>query len=1303
MLIKILLICGSFVLMSFTTFAQSFNKSLETASFIDYEWNNPDLEILSPHILQIDFNPNGQNFRILEQSVINIDKPVSEKVALVKVLSSDSSNVVELKGVGTSRGKNLASLVVHRARTTSQGVLVTRYLKVRVFKSENSPRSTSNKNVRSSTSLLSSGTWFKIPISENNIYQLDFDYLESLGIDPSNIDPRRLQLWGTNGYQLPERNGDARPDFAQIPILVNGESDGVFNADDRVIFYGNSPDRIVRNGQNFIHSIHPYTNQKYVYLTVGLENGLRITTPNLDPSSRTITNFTDFLWKEEELFKPENKFKSGRYWLGQRFPSNLNGISRSVLNDTIPGLSAGTPMQIEAQFAGRSTINSSFSVSLNGNQLGNLNIIRISDYNSEVGFAAIQRVFNQTSSFNGSDGIIDLSARYNHNENNSEGFVDWIRLTFQRGLIAKNNRLFFYSPNDASPNDFANYVLSGFSAEPVVLDVSNPIQPIRISVSETGQNYTARYYSSGDYQLIAQSVFKTPAQGFQIPNQDLKGITFFPNYIIVTAEEFLDEAQNLAAYRQSKGLTPVVVTQNQILNEFSSGSYDPSAVRDYVKFLWDRAISSNEQMPEYLFLFGNSTFDTKNISGSGALENHVLTYQSEESVRRLDGSSFGTFGTDDFFAFMDDGEGVMGNGNTASTFLFDIGVGRLSIQNASEAANYIDKVKRYEGEASIGEWQNLFTFAGDDDFPEISNEDLHVLNADVAAESMNINEPGARINKIYLFSYPVETTAAGRQLPQATNALLSAMNNGSLVINYSGHGNEQTLSDEELFLSEYIPNLTNRDKPFVLVTATCQFGRYDDIDDLSGAEKLVLAPNGGAISAFTTTRVVYTSSSIGSNNNFALNVVLSQKLVERNSDGSPLRFGDIYRNTKNAPNPSSGTPIGSSLNNKKFILLGDPAAEFRLPSKKAELTNLNDVYLDTLSTDLTIRALDRVTLSGKVLNALNEIDTEYNGEATVIVFDADRYVNLPDRPWINNRATDCAIDDCRYRTENDILFKGRAAISNGVFSTNFVIPKDISSSDLNGRVVLFTNSEGITGGGSFTQFKVNGINPNAENDGTGPDLNIYLNDPRFVNGNLVSGSPTLIVELNDETGINTTGTGVGHEITATIDTKPQQTFILNEFYEGNLNDFTGGRIEYPLDNIPDGNYTLKVRAWDVQNNPSENEIFFEVASSEDLVIRNAYNYPNPMNNRTSFMFEHNQPGMPLDVSIRIYTLSGKPVQHIQEQLITTSSYASIPWDGRDRDYDRLGNGTYIYVLRVTSDTPQGRNTTEKIEKLVIIR
>ncbi|MEP5943928.1 MAG: type IX secretion system sortase PorU, partial [Balneola sp.] len=1044
----------------------------------------------------------------------------------------------------------------------------------------------------------------------------------------------------------------------------------------------------------------------YVFLTVTNGNGLRLSPSNngLNPTS-TVNSFTDFLWKDEELTKPEDKFKSGRYWLGQSIPSTQSNVPVSIFRDTLVGVSSPLNINVTSRLYARSEALITFDTDLNNVDVAQNNVFSLSatsssrGYNGSEGPAASPYNINEDITISVNDGILDLTTSVTHRQQNSIAFVDWVRLTFERSLTAESNRLLFYTINDTLPPEQVTFRLNGFSTDPYIMDVTDPSAPSLLQYSTSGNNIDVNYFQNSGRTIIAQSVFPTPGPGERIVNQNLTGIINYPDYIVVTSEDLKNEALELANYRDQQGLSPLLVTQSEIFNEFSGGTKDPTAIRDYVKFLWERAISAGETEPQYLLLFGDTTYDTKDII-ENALTNHVLTYQSQQSTVRATGSGGGTFGTDDFFGYLDDNEGDIGSGNTENSFLMDIGIGRITAQSSTEASNFIDKIKRYEAQTNAGEWQNLFTFAADDDFPDQNrNRDIHTINADVSAEMMALNEPGIRLNKIYEFSYPAEITGAGRQIPEATEDFLRAVNNGTLVLNYSGHGNEQTLSDEELFLSEYITGFTNTDKLCVLVTATCQFGRYDDTSDQSGAERFVSANNGGGIASFTTTRVVYTNSSVSSNNNFGLNLALSQRMSERKPDGTPKRLGDIMRETKNSIVGSGTSRVGSSTNNKKFVLLGDPATIFKLPSQKAVVTSINSIDVLNQDTTVTLRALDQVTLSGIIQTSSGQIDNSYTGELVLSIFDARRKVSLPEREW------NCVLNgDCTYNVETDLLFKGKVSVQHGVFDQTFIVPKDISTSSENGRVVLYAKGSNQYAGGAYTDLAFEGVNPEAVNDGTGPSMNIYLNDEKFVNGNLVSDSPKLIVELQDNSGINTTGTGVGHEIIATIDTKPTQTFILNEFYEGNLNDFSGGRIEYPLDQLPEGSYTLKVRAWDVHNNPNEKEIFFEVAPKNELSVRNIYNYPNPMNSRTQFTFEHNQPGNPLDVSIKIYTLSGKPVHHIkQESLITSNSYANISWNGRDRDNDRLGNGTYIYVLRVAAETPEGKQSIEKIEKLVIIR
>ncbi len=1273
--------------------AQQLVTLTDTDSYTDYLISNPEEGVYPAYEFNAPYLNGRAGYQILDQDVVQRSFNILSEKRTALNLSDTNQGLIETSYRGFYRGKEIVSLKVNLARASDNSTQITKKIKFRIFK-DNS-RISANRQNRAKISFydhpLSSGNWYKIPITKNGIYQLNSSYLSELGIDIETIDPRKIQIWGTDGHMLPEQNDLARPEFSQFPILVNGESDGSFDSDDRVIFYGTSPHQEFRSASGLEHELHPYSDSSYVFLTIGSSNGDRLSAVNsgLSPTS-TITTFEDYIWKEEELTKTETQQKTGRLWLGQSIPATAQNQNISVFKDTIPGISGNVTLRASGIIYSRAKRTTNFEIRLNETLVSQFGIRAIpGSYNGHEEASAIRSVFrNVPVNTSVNNGFVEYTLKMSNGDNGATGFVDYLALTVERPLIPKNGQLLIYPPEGGTSSDIATYKLQGFGSTPMALDITDPMQPKLLNVTGSGSSYDMVYHTNESSRLFVQSGYKTPVMGRSVPNQNLHGINTYPEYIVITSEYLLEQAQELANYRAQQGLNTILVTQNQILNEFSGGVTDPTAIRDFVKFLWDNALANGQPLPENLLLFGDTTYDTKKVI-EASFTNHVLTYESAESIHRIS-----SYGTDDYFGLLDDGEGLFRFSERV-----DIGIGRIPAQTRAEAAVAVDKIYRYENPTNNGDWQNLFTFAGDDDFPDRTrNKDLHVLNADGTATRMDLNEPGARLKKIYLFAYQEEITGAGRQLPGATRDFMNAFNNGSLVVNYSGHGNEQNLTDEEMFSTDYLPDLTNKNRLALLVTATCQFGRYDDINAQSGAEKLVFADNGGAIASFTTTRVVYTSSDTSSRN-FGLNINLSQKMLERNEDGSPLTLGEIFRRTKN-------TSSGSELNTRKFILLGDPAIRFALPNRKAHIQSINNMDVSTIDT-LTIKALDTVTLTGSVTAQDGTPLPDFNGEAIITIFDAKRRITLPqDLPWIDTFG--CLLNEntefeCTYEVENDVLFKGKAAVQNGQFSSTFIIPKDISFSDQTGRVVVFAKSDRETAGGSYTDVIFNGVNSTAVNDGKGPGMDVYLNDETFINGSLSTDSPKLIVELSDSSGINTTGTGVGHEIIATIDTKPQQTYVLNNFYEGALNDYTKGRIEYPLDQIQQGSYSLKVRAWDVHNNPAEKTIFFDVASQEDLVLDNIYNYPNPMNNYTNFTFEHNQQGNPMDVDIRIYTLSGKPVQLIKESILNNSSYASISWNGRDRDNDRLGNGTYIYVLRVTTDTPEGRTSTEKIEKLVIIR
>ncbi len=1288
--------------------SQKLRRIATAPGFADYEISNPSLLITAPEYLLVPYRDGQARFRVLEQEIVPVQADSSQQQLVqdpsLLLISDRQTPVIETGNPGYSRGQMVVPLTIHLARQNQKGsqtFQVVRSMRIRVFDDDPDPSAIRRaaEIAQVAENPLSSGDWYKIPIPADDIYILDAAYLSELGIETGTIDPRNIQIWTTPGYELPHRNADPRPELRQIPILVEGENNGRFDDQDRILFFANGPDRAFFNEttRQYHHRLHPFSNSNYVFLTIGGQRGLRLEAASPGGSAvRDIDRFRDFRWLEEDLEKSESRIKSGTQWFGQGFDP-VHSHSQVIMTDTLHGFVQGSDIEVWFSMGARSLETSRFSFTVNGSTaLPTLPINSIPSLTAATHLSARIAELRQTlTGFSLQNDIITIAATFENPSSASRGWVNWIRIRAERRLSAHNGRLLFLSPDNGN-GELVRYLMTGFSREPFVLDITDPIQPVKLEVQAQGGQHTVIHSSLPGKRILARDTFRRPPAGEEMANQNIRNPSVYPDYIIITAEPFTEEAERLAGYRfERDGLIPVIVTQNQIFNEFNGGVPDFTALRDYVRFLYLRAGAAGRPLPRYLLLFGDTTYDYKNIVANPVMRNFVFTYQSEESIHRTN-----SYGSDDFFTFMGDNEGLWPQASTPGNpiNLMDLGVGRLPVQTRDEARLLVDKIKTYEDHRNRGEWQNLFTFIADDDVAGRSNDgDLHIFNADGTAEVIDQDATGIRLEKIYQISFPFENTSAGRRVPQATQAMIDRINDGTLVFNFSGHGAEQFLTDQRLFSSDDIGRLHNRDRLGIMVTATCSFGRFDDTEDQSGAEKLLLHPDGGIVAAFTTTRVVFTAPSPAVLN-MGLNIALTRAMTRRDDDGLPKRLGDIFRETKN-------TPVGTVFNSRKFILLGDPAMRIGLPEARAEITEINDlpVQPDTL---FELRALDRVSLSGHILRPDGTVDTGFNGEASIRVFDAKRLVRYPDLPWVADN--DCYLDNCGYHVQTDALFNGRVSVSSGTFRSEFIIPKDVSYSTRSGRAHVFAREQTGSATGANSGFRIRSRNPDAMDDGKGPDITIYLNDELFTDGGIVNDAPQLIVLLNDNTGINTTGAGVGHEIVAIIedrnDETSRNTIVLNDYYLSDLDDFTSGRIEYPLNNLREGSYRLRVRAWDVFNNLGEAEIHFQVLDSSELQIRNVYNYPNPMHQFTHFIFEHNQPGVPMDVNIRIFTLSGKPVTTIRrEQLITSGNMVRIDWHGRDDDNHRLASGTYLYHLQVRADTGQGRQTQDKIERLVIFR
>lgn len=1255
-----------------TSHAQRWSVVSDTPTHTDYELRNDSLRIGAWFETTVPAT-GDRRWLILEQEV----RPVSDPQPYHEEMVAPGINLplAETSNPGVFQGMEVASLRLHTARRTSRAdiYLVTRHARLRVFKPE--PVRRRGMTATSTPGPLSGGTWYKIPITRTGIHILDRAYLGSLGLNMATLNLDHVQIWSTNGYEMPRRNNLPKSEFKQIPVRVDGES---------ILFFANGPHRVRFDGNTRRHShqVHAYTNTRYVFLTVGTTPGLRLAPQsNTAPVAATLTTFTDFRWKEEELRKPDQRIKSGHQWLGQPFTPETFARTQVVYRDTLDGFVPGSTIRMEFQFAARASIGSRFDVNMGSTSVGNVFVAAIADLNESTARSVNLGVLTRDLSVNTlANDILEVSATFNNNNANALGWLDYVRISAERDLRARNGVLHFHSPNTGT-GQVVRYVMNGFTSMPMVVDATDPQAPVWVDATADGGSHVITHTDLAGRFLYAQTRYFRPGAGSVVPNQNLSGATHDPDYFIVTSPELLDVATQLANRRAAQGWRPIVATQSQIFNEFNGGTPDATAIREFVRHYYTGTLGDPDRMPKALLLFGDATFDFKGILQNQPLANHVFTFQSDESYSRIN-----TFASDDYYGFLDDAEGEWAPLTTFERL--DIGIGRIPVQTAAQARVFLRKIEAYEDPANFGDWRTLVTFSSDDHVNggRLEN-DLHIFNADYTADIVPRELTGARVNKVHQISYPLSPNTLGRAAVEANRAFINAINNGTLFMNYAGHGSETLLSAEGLYRADDVSRLNNFDRLTIITTVTCEFGRYDDTELQSGAEIMMLHPTGGAIASYTTSRVVYTSSD-PTQVNFGLNIQLTLAKMTPGADGRPKTLGDIYRQTKN-------TTIGASFNSRKFHLLGDPAMRIGLPDSRIRLTEING---QSLASRLTLRALDRVELAGEVVDGSGNVRTAFDGESTIRVFDATRYIRIMALSTCNN------IANCLYTLQNDLIFSGRATVNGGRFTTQFIVPRDIAYSDTTGRITAYAFNSQTDASGSFADIVFNGRNDAAVDDQAGPLIRAYLNDTDFMDGAMVNGNPILIVNLEDQSGINTAGSSVGHELLAilrrTDAASPERTFLMNEYYESAVNDFTRGTVRFPLQDLEDGAYELTVRAWDVFNNPGESMIRFSVASGAGLAVRNVYNYPNPMSGYTRFIFEHNQTGTDLDVLIRIFTLSGRPVAQLRERnLVPNGVLATIEWDGRDADGNRLASGTYLYHVRIKS----GDATHETVEKLSIIR
>ncbi|MCX6291432.1 MAG: type IX secretion system sortase PorU [Bacteroidetes bacterium] len=1136
-----------------------------------------------------------------------------------------------------------------------------------------------NARSYSHSSVLSGGEWYKIGVTQEGIYKLGYQFLKNMGIDVDHIDPRNIKVYGNGGGMLPYANDVPRQDdLQQNAIFVSGENDGHFDDNDYILFYGQSAVRWTYNNtdKQFHHQLNLYSDSTFYFINA--DPGLaarRIQVQDSTTSTPThiVTDFDDYTFHEAEL---SCLIKSGREWYGEQFDVVNN---TKFFDFSFPNLSTGEAVHIKADAVGRSTNSScAFTVYANGQNISTMNFGSMATVPYWSNYAYESAVAD---SFTSATPVISTSLQFSANDNSAVGWLNYIELNARRRIsfAGAGNQLSFRDTKSAGSGNVAQYIVSSQGLNIQVWDVTDPLNVMNQRFSTNGLNTTFTLPSDQLHQFIAfnGNSFLTARALGKVENQNLHGLPQ-TQMIILTHPNFLAAANQLADFHRTHDhLSVMVVTNEQVYNEFSSGAPDVSAIRDFMKMFYDRSTSTLD-LPKYLLLMGDASYDNK--SRSSANTNFILSYESKESLVWIS-----SYISDDFFTLLDDNEGQWDPGDNDMP---DIAVGRLPVKTPAEAAAVVKKIITYgssdpasanvnqcqdESGSVFGDWRNNVSFVADD-----QDGNTHFNNTESLANYVKQHYPVYNIDKIYLDAYKQETTPGGQRYPDARAAIVNRVQRGTLLMTYVGHGGEVGWAHERVLEVDDINNWSNKNLAAVL-TATCEFSRVDDPGRTSAGELVLLNPRGGGIALFSTSRLALAGS----------NQVLASKFFEHCFEpvnGKMPTMGEVFEQTK---------IDGNSLNTRNFLLLGDPALPLAYPKWNVKTNSINAVPVDASPDTLT--ALSKISISGEVQDRNGQKLTHYNGVIYPTVYDkAVTYHTL------GNDAGEIDSDyPAPFVMQKNVLYRGKASVKNGEFKFTFVVPKDISFQYGFGRLSYYAANGSEDANGYYENIVIGGVNASVAMDNKGPDVRLFMNDDKFVFGGLTDQNPYLYATVRDSNGINTIGNGIGHDITAQLDNENNKLFILNDYYQADLDNYQKGSVKYKLSDLGEGNHSLKFKVWDVFNNSGEAYTEFVVAGSATLALDHVLNYPNPFSTHTNFMFEYNCSCTSMEVMIQIFTVSGKLVKTI-DQHIYTNGYRSnsIEWDGLDDYGDKIGRGVYVYKLKVKVTDEK---YAEKFEKLVILK
>ena len=1131
------------------------------------------------------------------------------------------------------------------------------------------------QNLRSYTnkSVLSSGKTVKIRVQEEGIYSFSYNELRNMGFS----NPKNVHLRGYGGELLNE-------DFTDSNHYVDDLSDQpVVDLGDKIAFYLRGVVGLTKTdipATNNIGITENYTSD-YSYYFLHEENteAKRIEFANeLTENDTKETTYTAIRYQN---FTDVNIGKTGRSWYGSKFS---NGESKKftfyfknlINNDTA---------WIHSKIMSASTKPGYFHISTNFTDITK----KIDPLTPKID----KNIFGKETIIDASVRIQNsdnLSITYNYNTDviTGEGYIDYIIAAAKCHLKGDVDYLMIpISPSNIERD--ITYAALNSNSNIQIWDVSDigDVKRVPTRMSKDSMIFTVKTRTTvGRYIMVDwKGKFKTPEIIGNVDNQNLHALKDI-EYVVVTNSQFIKQAKEIADFhKQEDGMNVAVVTSDQVFNEFSSGTPDPTAIRAFMKMLWDRAAKSEYGLyPQYLLLIGDGTYDNKGIYKISD-SNKMLTYQSVESLNE----SY-SYSCDDYFGYVEDN--TLGYNKLYMNQRINIGVGRFPVSKAEQAEALVNKVKQYYA-LGQGEWRSKIIALADDDDEKESESQYYSFftQQEEAIRTLNSVEPRMNISRIYWDNFTCDMSGGSRRYPDVTSAITKKISEGALIFNYLGHGSYNAISSEHSYSITQVHNLYNKIYP-VWFAGSCNVSQYDGFSPSFG-EEIMLNPQGGAIASIGAVRTAYSGQNLSLDKNFIRQLF---------SPENEYRLGKIYKATK--------TANGSDSNKMVYTLLGDPGLKLKVPELNLVVDSIITMWKDgRVSKADTFKALSKEKLYCHVEDETGRTMTQFNGIVNATLKDKEMQMKTKANKTLtfketqpNGNVIDVTrqIDPFTYYDHTSILYSGSTVVRNGKFEIQMIIPKDINYKVDYGRLSMYAYDEnnGWDAMGSNDSLLIGGSASDIEPDNLGPNIVLTTNGDKYKDGYKVNPNPMLYVELSDANGINVTGSSVGHNITLTIDDDTKNVISLNSYFKYNIGSCTEGKVEYHIEKtLSEGKHTIKIKAWDLQNNSSESTIHIYVTESLAPEIEILTVYPNPAKDHFTSFIKTNRPDEVQTVECSLIDLSGREILRKELKDKPTDGSWEIEWDLNEKG--KVSSGLYFLCARIATEKS---NFAEKAEKIMVI-